>query len=89
MNAHNLTTRTHVIVAGLLSVAIVASIYGSDSALRGDIQELRAAVELFDAQWCDRINAMHRTRGFEPLDCDTGAIRMKEVMEWREQHGNR
>jgi len=51
-----------------------SSFLTSDARLREDVNSLSAQIQRFDRQFCERINAMHSVRGFEVLDCETGAI---------------
>ena len=75
-----LTTRMHVMIAGLLTLAIIGAFLGSDAALKKQLQSMEASLLQYDRQWCERINAMHRLNsGITVLDCESGEILVRDA----------
>jgi len=71
----SLSVTQHIAVAGLLTLAIVAAMVGSDHQLRDDIQAIRDDIVVYEQRLCARINLMHKTtQGFDVLDCTTGKV---------------
>jgi hypothetical protein len=76
-------TVTYFLGATLLTVLIVFQGQRSDDQVTTSIRSLEKRLEVhvenLSFEFCETINDMHRIRGFEVIDCDTGTVSMDTV----------
>jgi hypothetical protein len=63
-----------------LTIIIIASNKQKEGELNLQIKTLSLQIEGIDKRFCERINQMHKVRGFEVIDCDTNRIKLEEAI---------
>ena len=73
---------SYVFTACILTAVIVTMASQGDQTIaddiRGSLQQLEAKIDRQERQFCALINQMHEVRGFTVLDCESGAIDVKD-----------
>jgi len=73
---------SYIFTACVLTAVIVTMTSQGDQTIandiRGSLQQLEDKIDRQEQQFCALINQMHEVRGFTVLDCESGAIDVKD-----------
>jgi len=69
---------TYLLAASALTLLIIGALQKEDEAMLLRLKKLSIEVEGLDRSFCERINQMHRARGFEVIDCLTKTVIIAE-----------